>query len=103
MNDFGQPINGGGIATLEESIKYLPNMASLHPDTRVQVFREFKPRTNVVEITVYYREPDKKKYRVDAEVDLDNFEQGDELSPSDFKIIHWGLAGAAVNCGAWGE
>jgi len=85
-------VNDGGKTTLEESIKYLPNMAALDPDTTVTAFREFKPKKNVVEYTIFYREPGQEKYRIDAEFDVTK----GEPTPHTIRIVRWGKAAGAI-------
>ena len=80
-------VAAGGKTTLEESVEYFPHMAALDPDTVVTVFREYKPKNELVEYTVFYREPGKEKMRIDAEL-----KDTDLVSPRNIKIIRWGKA-----------
>lgn len=79
-----------GVVPLNDCFDYIPNMRALHPDTKVQVFREYKQDKGLVEVTIFYREPGKNKQRIDLEMTpkLDD----EEYNVEDFKIVQWGSA-----------
>lgn len=86
-------------ATLEQTIKYFPNFAALHPDTRIQAYREFKPLRDVIELTLFWREPGEDKMRLDAEIDVKNLMKDSEsegVQPKHIKILFVGSAVTAV-------
>jgi hypothetical protein len=91
LGDYGSAAvaAAGELPDIKESYKYFPNMRALHPDTRVQVFREYKPMMDTIEITVFYREPGKDKYRFDATLKMEDAERVEELGPEHFKINNW--------------
>lgn len=91
MNDFGSKLEGGvlGEEGIQQGYQYFPHFRALHPDTKYQVYRELKHDRGVVELTVFYREPDKDKMRVDAEFDILN---ADDLGPHNIRITYWGSA-----------
>jgi len=86
---------GNTVVSIEQSAEFIPNMAALHPETIIQVYREWKPATGKVEITVFYREPGEEKMRIDAEIDEAAVASG-EISYKNVKIISWGPAVKAV-------
>lgn len=90
MNDFTSPqmgvLNEDGI---RQGYEYFPHFRALHPDTKYQVYRELKHEKNVVELTIFYREPGEDKKRVDAEFDI---EDQDDLGPHTIRIVYWGSA-----------
>lgn len=67
--------------------KYFPNLAALHPDTKFWAYREFNPMRDKVEITIFYREPDRRKMRLDAEAEGSHLESADELRPEDIRMV----------------
>ena len=77
----------GSVVTVEQTAKYFPNLASLHPDTKIQAYREFKPMKDKVEITVFWREPGKEKFRLDAEIEGEFLTQGGEVTPADIRLV----------------
>lgn len=81
-------------STLEESAKYIPNLAALDPGTRLQVYREAKGNGDV-EITIFYREPGAPKYRIDVVIPNAIDIEG-EFEPHHFRIEKWGLATQGV-------
>lgn len=88
---------GGGIlgdSGRQQMYDLLPHTRALHPDSHFQIYREFKPREEKVEITVFYREPGKDKMRIDAEFDEDCIL--DDLGPHNIRITYWGNAVRAV-------
>lgn len=74
------------------------NFDSLHPDTEFWVYREFKPLSDSIEYTVYYREPDADKMRVDLSLEVQNLEAATfgDLEPKHFRITYWGEARKAI-------
>lgn len=85
---------GGGVTPRERVIQLFPHLNQTHPDTKFQLFREFIPRKNVVEFTLFFREPDTEKVRVDAEADVDLLTQltPEEISGLHLRITYWGSA-----------
>lgn len=74
---------------MELCYAYFPNMQALHPETTVQVYREYKQNDNIVKVTIFYREPGKEKHRIDAELDYNVLDPAIEAGPKDIKIIKW--------------
>ncbi len=71
-----------------------PNFKALDVDTTFHVYREFRIGRNLVELTVFYREPDKRKVRVDAEIESSVLEAIyiEHLGPQHVKIVQVGEA-----------
>lgn len=86
------------IALRRELEQLIPNLAVLHVDTKFQVYKEFKPERNIVELTIFYREPDKSKIRIDAELQQRAIKdlRSEDLLPSDVRIVQWTLATEAI-------
>lgn len=74
------------------------NFDSLHPDTEFWVYREFKPLSDSIEYTVYYREPERTKMRVDLSLEVQSLETTtfENLEPKHFRITYWGEARNAI-------
>lgn len=77
------------LATREVMLRYIPSLAFTHEDTRFQVWREYKPRENWVEITVYYREPESPKYRIDALLIANPLGEDYDYDYRDIRIQRW--------------
>lgn len=82
------------ITPLESCFRCFPNMRTLHPDTKVEIYREYNKNMDAIEITVFYREPGEEKMRIDAEARF--IDERVELSLEDIKIIRWGLVTEGV-------
>lgn len=79
----------------EQAIRVFPNLEALDEGTVFHAYREYRPTRGTVELTLYWREPGKDKFRMDAEYDINKFE-GVELMPQDVKIVFVGDARRAV-------
>ena len=80
----------GGIVTRDKVVEVFPHLARTHEDTVFHVYRELKADKNVVDLTLFYKEPDEEKQRIDGEFDLGMFD--DVLLPEMVKITYWGSA-----------
>lgn len=72
---------------LEALHRIIPNTLALHPETKFDVFREYKAATETVELTIYYREPGRRKMRIDAELKYED--PAVEAMPKDVRIVGW--------------
>lgn len=96
-----QDVAGMGIVPkhimASEGYRMFPHFKALHPDTVFQVYREFKPLRDTIEISTFYREPGKDKMRVDAEIETAAYDTVDGVpSAHDIRITYWGPAKGAV-------
>lgn len=75
----------GGVQR-EEVLRVIPSLAFTVEGTTFKLYREYWPLRDVIEFTIFYREPGKDKYRITAEVDVMS---GDEVGPNNFRITEW--------------
>lgn len=77
--------------------RVFPNLAALPEDTFFEAFREYRPTWGVVDIQIFWKDSAGKKWRLDAEYDIDLFE-GVELMPHQVRLKHIGSAKSVFNC-----
>lgn len=74
-------------------LRAIPSLAFVHPDTKFWTYREYRPADHAIEYTVYYREPDGEKMRVDAWLSADSLESSEgPVGPHNLSIKYWGPA-----------
>lgn len=86
----------GGTLSLNKTAELFPNLHALNPDTQVWTYLEFKPMRDMVEICVFFKEPGKKKMRIDAEIEGKYLEQDLNATPEQVRIVQWYDAQEAV-------
>ena len=96
MNPIDYGTTNNAKVTHRQTSDYFPNLAALHEDTEFWAYREFKPMKDLVEITLFYREPGGENMRLDAEIEGKFLTEGLELGPENIKIVHLGKATEAV-------
>lgn len=78
-----------GIVTIDKVLQAIPSLAFVHPDTVFHLYREYKPMRDVIEYTIFYREPGRDKFRIDAEVDGQTLGNGTDIGPHNLRIVSW--------------
>lgn len=84
-------------------IKVFPHLAMTHPDTKFVATKHHTHDVEVDEINIYYNQPGRNTFRIDAYYNNQEFKKFSDLTPNKVLVIYWGPSqdGPTDETGPW--